>query len=345
MFLKTGRKRVARVGRARDQDARIRERAALLGERIRQRLGNELVGHDRRYDASLFQRLGRDAADRGDRGGREYARREPPGDEPIEHDVHSVLAGEHDPPVCGETRQRGAQRAEVFERLDADHRSKHCLGAAGFERPHQLARLFARAGDHDPASLQSSDACHALLQSHRGSTHYQPMLRSFRAALGRFCARRAAAAQRDAPQRALEDRWGAVEAAREASVRFPDHADAWMLLGEALQMVFRQDEALGAFEQALALEERADAAMAAGTLYQRTGRFPEAAARFARAYAAGGGATALWHNAQALYDAGDHGAADEALNLWATQVPDGHSRLPEARAELRAKASARAQVQ
>jgi len=198
------------------------------------------------------------------------------------------------------------------------------------------------------------------------------MLRSLRAALARFCARRAAACQRDAPHRALawlrlgckfapgfadtfpalvhlsralDDRWGAVEAARAASVRFPDHADAWMLLGEALQMVFRQDEALGAFEQALALEERADAAMAAGTLYQRVGQFPDAAARFARAYAAGGGATALWHNAQALYDAGDHGAADEALNLWATQVPDGHERLPQARAELRAKAAARAQVQ
>jgi tetratricopeptide (TPR) repeat protein len=198
------------------------------------------------------------------------------------------------------------------------------------------------------------------------------MLRSLRAAIGRFCLRRAAAAQRDAPRRALAwlklgarlapgfadsypalvhlsralgDRWGAVEAARAAAARFPDHADAWMLLGEALQMVFRQEEALGAFEQALALEERADAAMAAGTLYHRMGRFPEASARFARAYAAGGGATALWHNAQALYDAGDHGAADEALNLWATQVPDGHGRLPAARAELRAKAAARAQVQ
>jgi tetratricopeptide (TPR) repeat protein len=198
------------------------------------------------------------------------------------------------------------------------------------------------------------------------------MLRSFRAALGRFCARRAAAAQRDAPRRALawlrlgcsvapnfadtypalvhlsralDDRLGAVEAAREATARFPDHADAWMLLGEALQMAFRQDEALGAFEQALALEERADAAMAAGTLYQRKANFAEAAARFARAYAAGGGATALLHNAQALYDAGDYDAADEALNLWATEVPDGHSRLPEARAELRAKAAARTQVQ
>jgi tetratricopeptide (TPR) repeat protein len=198
------------------------------------------------------------------------------------------------------------------------------------------------------------------------------MLRSLRAALARFCARRAAASQRDAPKRALawlrlgcqfapnygdtypalvhlsralEDRWGAVEAAREASIRFPDHADAWMLLGEALQMVFRQDEALGAFEQALVIEERADAAMAGGALYQRMGRFPEAAARFARAYAAGAGATALWNNAQALYDAGDHGAADEALNLWATQVPDGHRRLSEARAELRAKAATRAQVQ
>ena len=190
------------------------------------------------------------------------------------------------------------------------------------------------------------------------------MLRSLRSALARFCVRRAAACQRHAPSRALawlrlgcsltptfaeaytalvhlsrarEDRWGAVEAAREATVRFPDNPDAWMLLGEALQMVFRQQEALGAFEQALALEERADAAMAAGELYRRGGQHVEAAARFARAYAAGGGAEALWNNAQALFQAGDHGAAEEALNLWATQVPNGHERLPEARAELRGK--------
>jgi tetratricopeptide (TPR) repeat protein len=190
------------------------------------------------------------------------------------------------------------------------------------------------------------------------------MLRSLRSALARFCVRRAAACQRHAPTRALawlrlgcsltptfaeaytalvhlsrarEDRWGAVEAAREATARFPDNPDAWMLLGEALQMVFRQQEALGAFEQALALEERADAAMAAGELYRRGGQHVEAAARFARAYAAGGGAEALWNNAQALFQAGDHGAAEEALNLWATQVPNGHERLPEARAELRGK--------
>jgi len=191
------------------------------------------------------------------------------------------------------------------------------------------------------------------------------MLRPLRTALARFCVRRAAACQRHAPARALawlrlgcsvtptfgeayaalvhlsrarEDRWGAVDAAREASVRFPDNSDAWMLLGEALQMVFRQGEALGAYEQALALEERADAALAAGELYRRAGQYADAAARFARAYAAGGGAEALWHNAQALFQAGDHGAADEALNLWATQVPDGHERLPAVRAELRGKA-------
>jgi len=191
------------------------------------------------------------------------------------------------------------------------------------------------------------------------------MLRSLRATLARFCVRRAAACQRHAPQRAVawlrlgctitptfgeayvafvhlsrarEDRWGAVDAAREASVRFPDNADAWMLLGEALLMVFRQSEALGAYEQALALEERADAALAAGDLYRRAGQYADAAARFARAYAAGGGAEALWRNAQALFQAGDHSAAEEALNLWATQVPDGHERLPEARAQLRTKA-------
>src|SRR5947199_106240 len=68
---------------------------------------------------------------------------------------------------------------------------------------------------------------------------------------------------------------------------------------------------------------------------RRAGLLQEAAARFARAYAAGGGAEALWLNAQTLFQAGDERAADEALHLWATQVPGGLDRLSDARAELR----------
>src|SRR2546429_200366 len=68
---------------------------------------------------------------------------------------------------------------------------------------------------------------------------------------------------------------------------------------------------------------------------RRAGLLQEAAARFARAYAAGGGAEALWLNAQVLFQAGEERAADEALHLWATQVPGGMERLSEARAELR----------
>lgn len=185
-----------------------------------------------------------------------------------------------------------------------------------------------------------------------------------RGALARYTVRRAAASQRRSPRRA--DRWlrigcalsptfsdahralvhlrratgdrlGALDAALEACGRFGENPDAWMLLGDAYQMVFRQKEALGAYEQALAIEERADAAMAAGQLYRRAGQPAEAAARFARAYAAGGGADALWENAQALHQAGDEAAAEEALNLWATLVPDGHARLKEARAALRSR--------
>src|SRR3989442_748570 len=115
----------------------------------------------------------------------------------------------------------------------------------------------------------------------------------------------------------------ACSRARVTTIRRPGTPDAWMLLGEASQMVFRQREALGAYEQALALEERADAAMAAGELYLRAGEPADAAARFARAYAAGGGAPALWSNAQALFQAGDTRAADEALSPWATHVPPG----------------------
>ncbi len=187
------------------------------------------------------------------------------------------------------------------------------------------------------------------------------MLRSLRSALVRFTVRRAAACQREAPKRAalwlelgcaltptfaesypalvrlrraIEDRWGALAAAQEAAERFAENPDAWMLLGEAFQMVFRQQDALHAFEQVLVLEERPDAALAAGDLYRRAGRHAEAAARFARAYAAGAGAEALRLNAQALFQAGDLKAADEALHLWATQVPDGLARLSDARAEL-----------
>jgi tetratricopeptide (TPR) repeat protein len=190
------------------------------------------------------------------------------------------------------------------------------------------------------------------------------MLRSVRAALARFAVRRAAACHRHAPHRAalwlrvgcalspafaepfpalvhlcraLEDRWGALAAAQAAVRRFPGNPDAWMLLGEACQMAFRQRDALGAYEQALALEERPDAAMAAGELYLRAGEPTHAAARFARAYAAGGGAAALRANAQALFQAGDIRAADEALSLWATQVPDGLERLADVRAELRGR--------
>ena len=187
------------------------------------------------------------------------------------------------------------------------------------------------------------------------------MLRALRSALVRFTVRRAAASQRDAPRRAdwwlrvgcalspafgecypalvrlrraIEDRWGAVAAAQDAAERFSENSDAWMLLGEAFQMVYRQHDALVAYEQVLTLEERPDAALAAGDVYRRAGRHADAAARFARAYAAGGGAEALWLNAQALFQAGDARAADEALHLWATQVPDGMARLSAARAEL-----------
>jgi tetratricopeptide (TPR) repeat protein len=204
----------------------------------------------------------------------------------------------------------------------------------------------------------------AELQFRRALPHYQAMSNKWRAAIARFAVRRAAASQRYAPKRAdwwlrvgcawapafgephtalvhlrraRDDRWGAVEAAKLAAGRFSDNPDAWMLLGEAFQMVFRQPDALAAYEEALALEERSDAAMAAGELYRRAGRFAEAAARFARAYAAGAGPDALVQNARALFAAGDHSAAEEALNLWATLVPDGLDRLPQARAELRAE--------
>src|SRR3989454_1137432 len=187
------------------------------------------------------------------------------------------------------------------------------------------------------------------------------MLRSLRSALARFAMRRAAACQREAPKRAdlwlrlgcaltpafaetypalvqlrraIDDRWGAVAAAQEGAQRFPENPDAWMLLGEAWQMAFRQQDALMAYEQVLALEERPDAALAAGDLYRRAGRHADAAARFARPYAARGGAEALWLNAQALFQAGDPRAAHEARHLWATQVPDGLARLSAARAEL-----------
>src|SRR5207244_12807141 len=102
------------------------------------------------------------------------------------------------------------------------------------------------------------------------------MLRSLRSALTRFTVRRAAASQRDAPKRAalwlrlgcsltpsfaeaypalvrlrraIEDRWGALAAAQEASVRFPETPDAWTLLRGACQRLFRTPDQFAADDQ------------------------------------------------------------------------------------------------
>ena len=131
------------------------------------------------------------------------------------------------------------------------------------------------------------------------------------------------------------DRWGARALAQQAAERFPDESDAWMLLGESWLAVYRHEEALTAFEQALTLAERPDAALAAGEIFRRSGRHAEAAERFSRAYAAGGGPDALRQNAAALYQAGDAAAADQALALWAQLVPGGAAQLAAVRTEMK----------
>ncbi|HET9708781.1 MAG TPA: hypothetical protein VFP39_10810 [Gemmatimonadales bacterium] len=135
--------------------------------------------------------------------------------------------------------------------------------------------------------------------------------------------------------RQRDDRWGARALAQHAAERFPEESEVWMLLGEAWLAVYRHQEALTAFEQALTLTERPDAALAAGEIFRRSGRYAEAAERFSRAYAAGGGPEALRQNAAALFQAGDEAAADQALALWAQQVPDGQTQLAAVRAGMR----------
>lgn len=109
---------------------------------------------------------------------------------------------------------------------------------------------------------------------------------------------------------------GALAAAQAVADRFPDTPDAWCLLGEAYRAAYRTRDALVAYEHALAIEERPDAAMAAGELYRLMGDHVTAGARFARAYAAGAGPAALRENARALRAAGDPKAADEAAAMW-----------------------------
>jgi hypothetical protein len=89
-----------------------------------------------------------------------------------------------------------------------------------------------------------------------------------------------------------------------------------MLLGECYVQAYRPRDALAAFEGVLVIEERADAAMAAGELYSREGDHVTAGARYARAYAAGAGPAALRLNALELHAAGDARAAAEARMLW-----------------------------
>jgi tetratricopeptide (TPR) repeat protein len=119
-----------------------------------------------------------------------------------------------------------------------------------------------------------------------------------------------------AARRGAGDRLGALALALRVVRRYDDSAEAWILLGEAYVGAFRPDDAIQAYERALHLEERADAAMAVGQLYALKGDVVTAGARYARAYAAGAGPDALKANAKALRTAGDVAAAEEAQQLW-----------------------------
>jgi tetratricopeptide (TPR) repeat protein len=119
-----------------------------------------------------------------------------------------------------------------------------------------------------------------------------------------------------AARRRSGDRLGAMAVASSIAQRFQDSADAWVMLGDAAVAAFRPVDAILAYERALQLEERADAAMAAGQLYALKGDQVTAGARYARAYAAGAGPDALKANAKALRAAGDIAAAAEAEKLW-----------------------------
>jgi tetratricopeptide (TPR) repeat protein len=115
---------------------------------------------------------------------------------------------------------------------------------------------------------------------------------------------------------AKDDPLGAITLARDWTTRFETTSDAWMALATACRGAYRTRDALTAYEQALMLEERTDAALAAGFLYRQLGDHVTAGARFARAYAAGAGPEALRENARALAATGDVAAAAEAIRMW-----------------------------
>lgn len=115
---------------------------------------------------------------------------------------------------------------------------------------------------------------------------------------------------------------GMAEASRWAT-RFDSDSDAWVALGTACRAAYRTHDALVAFEHALQIEERPDAAFAAGLLYRMKQDHATAGARFARAYAAGHGSEALRANARSLMAAGDHAAAEEAKRLWEKETGKG----------------------
>jgi len=112
------------------------------------------------------------------------------------------------------------------------------------------------------------------------------------------------------------DPMGAITLARRWAARFEESSDAWVALGVACRAAYRTRDALVAYERALQLEERGDAAFAAGQLYRLQGDPATAGARFARAYAAGFGPEALRENARALAATGDTLPAELARQIW-----------------------------
>jgi len=144
---------VTRVLRAGDQHATPRE-AAAGSQRLGQGFADELVGDECGRHAALGERVAGGGPDRRHGRVREGAGAEAPGEQPVEDDLDGVLTGEYDPAVGGEAGERGAQRAELRQRLDADDRREHHGGAVRFEGAREITCLLARAGDYDAAPFQ-----------------------------------------------------------------------------------------------------------------------------------------------------------------------------------------------
>ena len=152
---------------ARQEDLQATD-VARLGQRLRQRFGAILGGHQIDLEPVAREPLGRRRPDRAHPDAAERPEVAPRRRQPLHERIDGVGAREHHPVEPVDRRARLVERSVVFRGKNADHRRLDGLRAERLEQVGELGGRFPRTGDENALAEQRPRVEPAQVLAQRG---------------------------------------------------------------------------------------------------------------------------------------------------------------------------------